>query len=162
MQFSKTSKSSNFIFCITSKKPTQISSRVWKIFLFAKKYFRDRSMSHDSILSRFILRILDRPIPFRVVCRYLGVCEVHLLSYFPIPLKDNTVQKLLLSSLMFATVWYEELLWYKTLSAPSFSHYWKYLIGSPYRLGSKFCVNKTSQFSKRYSAQMEAAMKDKR
>ena len=30
-----------------------------------------------------------------------------------------------------------------------------------YRLGSRFCVNETSQMSERYSAQMHAAMKQK-
>ena len=31
-----------------------------------------------------------------------------------------------------------------------------------YRLGSRFCVNETSQFSERNSAQIQAAMKQKR
>ena len=35
-----------------------------------------------------------------------------------------------------------ELLWSKTLSAPSFGRYWKQPIGSPYYLTNSLCINK--------------------
>ena len=42
------------------------------------------------------------------------------------------------------------------------NHSGDFIMINPNRLGSRFCVNETSQFSERNSAQMQAVMKQKR